>query len=155
MYLPVDKAEEALVIITTPAATPLGLTVLPGRSSGVKTPPLLTCAAEADGEFDPPNSGNGWLTCTLQIRQRGVQNPDGTDPNAAAPEIQAKVIASAIWVVVMVDTLAALMTAAVADFTVFPAGVFFGTPERFQDEEGLWIDELKFRIYCCGKALAP
>jgi hypothetical protein len=115
---------------------------------------VILCFADGDGAFDPPYSGNGWVNFTVQIKQKSVANARGTDTEAEpgpTPEVVSKAFAAAIWNRLLVDDLPELLTAAVADLTVFPTGVLFGTPDRFEDEEGLWVDQVKGRAYCCGR----
>jgi hypothetical protein len=156
MYLPIDRLEDALVVVAGLGVQDAGspATVVPGRNSGTKGLPVVICSADPDGQFDPPRSGNGYVNVTVQCKSKAVTNPRGTETAEEpepTPEEKSKALARAVWNRLLVDELPELLTAAVEDLTVFPNGVLWGMPRRFEDEEGLWVDEVQGRVYCCGR----
>jgi hypothetical protein len=149
----VDRCEEAYAAVLIPVVGALG-TVLTGKSYTDKTLADVICSADGGDEEDPKGTGNFWLHATVSIRTKAFQNETGTNP-ADNPKTTSQALVSAVMSALMVDNLPALLSAAVADFTVFPGGVIFEAPSNGKDETGAWIDELKMRVYCCASTLAP
>ncbi|HEV2350804.1 MAG TPA: hypothetical protein VG028_13265 [Terriglobia bacterium] len=150
-----DKIEEALVAIitqTVPAAALAGVEVLPGKNPGIKSAPCVICFCDGDGEEDPRGSGNFWVDAGVGIKFYAVANPDGSgdepDPKGAN-----QALISAVFGAIWLSNLDALLSAAVADLTVFPTSVIFQAHSSGRDQDGAWIDELRFKCYCCASAL--
>lgn len=160
-FLPADKAEEALaaLVLAIPTLnTVAGTTVqvVTGKNAGDKDQaPLVVCSAEAEDTDDPPFTGNYWINGMIAIKTPAVTNEDGTEPTKTDDDQKAEnqSLLALIWAALQVDDLAAQLTAAVGDFTVFPASVQFGGPKGGRDEHGLWVDTLPVRFLACGRAL--
>jgi hypothetical protein len=149
----IDRCEEACAAVLTAPVGALAA-VATGKSYNDKTLPIVICAADGAGvEEDPKGTGNFWINLSVQIKTLAIQNADGQSP-ADNPKTTSQALVSAVMAALMVDNLPALLSAAVADFTVFPNGVIFESPSSGKDEQGAWIDELKMRVYCCASTLA-
>lgn len=162
LFLLADKSEEALValVLAIPTLNTVAgttLQVLPGKNSEDKLKaPIVVCSAELEEMEDPHFTGNYWVNAMVAIKTEAVTNPDGTDPAAtdADTKEESQSLVELIFTALQVDDLAAQLTAAVDDFTVFPASVQFGAPQGGRDEKGVWIDTMRIRFYACGRSLA-
>lgn len=160
LFLLNDKAEAALAQLVTPAAE--SAQVVTGKSATDKeAPPIVICSATAEDQEDPKGSGNFFVACSVAIKTQAIPNEDGTGaPDADPADLAAAVksdnqeLVAAVFGVVMVADLAAKLSAAVDDFTVFPASIIFGAPESGRDAKGVWIDVVHFRCYACGSKLS-
>src|ERR1051326_1219942 len=155
LFLLNDKCESALAALVMPAAFAVEpeINVYPGKSSAERALPCVICGADGDGLEDPKGTGNFWMDCYVAIEHGAVPNEDGTSPDGPDPKVADQALVSAVFGGLMVEDLAAQLSAAGADFTVFPMGVIFGAPEGGRNEDGVWIDRLPIRLYCCGRAL--
>lgn len=151
------KAEDAFVALLTPVAHGIDPSsiVVEGTASGerIQSVPYVICDADGEGEEEPRFTGNFWLNVSVRILRSAVQNEDGSNPNAPDPDIASEALTSAIFGALQVDNLAALLSAAVPDFTVLPNGVRFDAPTSGQNEQGWWIDEMKLKLYCCASSI--
>jgi hypothetical protein len=149
----IDRCEDAFAAVL---AAPVGslAEVATGKSYTDKTLPVVICAGDGGGvEEDPKGTGNFWLNFTVSIKTLAVADAEGTNP-ADNPKTTGQAIVSAVMAALMVDNLPALLSAAVADFTVFPNGVIFESPSSGKDEQGAWVDQLSMRVYCCASTIA-
>jgi hypothetical protein len=137
--------EAALVGIVGPAVAGLA-SVSAGRSPSTKALPCVICWAEGEElEEDPKGSGNFWVNWGI-----AVKGSAGQQPGAASPTLADIALATAAFNAVHVDNLVDLVNGAGTGITVFPNGFFFSAPKSGRDEEGVWSDELRGRVYCCG-----
>lgn len=145
----IDRCEEAFVAVLTAPVGALATVVTSDEYNG-KSLPVIICACDGSGfEDDPKGSGNFFLNWTITIKTRAVQNFTATAP-ADNPKTTSQTLIELVLEKLMVDDLADQLTAAVADFTAFPAGLFFNAPTSGQDETGaFWIHEISGRVYCC------
>lgn len=147
-YLLTEKLEEAFVSLLTAPAQVVDAACLVVTSGEItdKTLPLVGAMAEDDSaEEDPKGSGNFWVSCTVTVRTRAVKNQTGD----ADPAIASDALVSAVHRTLLVDDLAAQLSAAATSFTVFPASITFHTPTNTQDGDA-WISDLKMRLLCCA-----
>lgn len=147
----ITSLENAFVSLINPVA--LGLAnVYPGHSSATKALPAVIAAADGSSvEEDPPQSGNCWVDFELSVKAAAAAEPGAiTDPNVAD-----LMITRLVFNVVKVSNLAELLNMQGQDLTVFPNGCFFSPPKAGRDAEGVWVDMLPIRIYCCASVLAP
>ena len=153
-----DKVEAALALLVTPVAAGLspGIRVVTGKSETDKVaPPLIVCSAEEDGDEEPKHSGNFFVNCSVAIKCSAVTNEDGNDNPSPNPKSADQSLVAAVFTILRVSNLDALLTAAVPDFTVFPDSVMHQGTERGRDRAGFWWDILHFRCLACGSSLAP
>lgn len=148
-FLPNDKLEAALVaLLAAPvAAVNPACSVVAGGSPGDRALPEVICAVDGDGEEEPKSSGNFWLNAMVTLKTKA------TTDDSATPEADRQALASAIYGVLYVDGLPALLSAAASDFFVFPLGVTFSAPTRGQDGDA-WFDQFPLRVYCCASDLS-
>ena len=151
-FLVSDKVETALAALVADAAD--SIPVYTGKASDEKAAPCVVCSADVAEDEDPQGSGNYYVTATVAVKQSAVTNEDGSDPTADSPKAAAQAVSAAIFGAVLVDDLAAQLTAATDDLTVFAGSVHFGAMESGRDESGLWIDSLQVRVYACGASLS-
>lgn len=158
-----DKVEAALEVIVRQAVT--AVQVVTGKSAAVKmVPPVIICAAEADGQEDPFRSGNFFVNGSVAIKTLAVPDEDGVESSKsnaqssadleAAVKSDSQDLVASVFGAVCVADLAEQLTAAVPDLTVFPGSVQFGAPESGRDAKGIWNDVIHFRCYACGSRLS-
>lgn len=148
-----DKIESALASVVAGVGI-TGLNIYTGKSSEEKALPCAICSAEVNGDEDPIGSGNYFVNWTVAVKQSAVQNEDGSAPDAESPKALTQDNSSSIIAAIVVDDLAATLSSAVEDLTVFPGSIVFGAAESGRDESGHWIDAITGRCYACGSALS-
>lgn len=139
---------EAAFVGLVQAAVPT-VTVVPGRWPLPKVLPLVICAADGEGDEDPPRSGNVWVDVKVVVKGSAAVDVDGGNP---APWSAG--LAGTVFDAVHQDNLDALLNAQGQTMTVFPMGFLFGAPESGRDEAGVWVDILPVRVYCCEGVIA-
>lgn len=156
-----DRLEEALVAVLTAPAQALGnvfdgqpVTLCTGKNSADKLLPCVIAAADGgDNEETPINTGNFWVTFDVTIRHRGDPNPSG-DESGDNPKSSDQLLINMVWSTLHADNIAAQLSAAVADLTVFDGGVIWNSPKSGVDEAGVWVTQFSGRAYCCGSDLS-
>lgn len=155
-----DRCEEAFVAVIEPAVTALGqifdgaaAQVVPGKHSEDKGLPIVICSADGgSAEEDVIGTGNYWLDVEIMVKHRAVINPELDDPSDD-PKDSSQTLIEAVTSVIEDTDLAADLSSAVDDFTVFPAGVFRKSPSSGQDDDGIWINQFNYRVLCCASSL--
>lgn len=147
----VVSLENAFVSLVSSTAVGLGANVFAGHSSATKTLPCVVCSADGSSlEEDPPHSGNFWMDFQVAIKASAATEQGGADPN-----IIDQALTAAVFALVKVNNLDSLLNAQGQNLTVFPTAFFFGAPKSGRDGEGVWVDELPIKIYCCATVIAP
>jgi hypothetical protein len=161
MALLVNELEMAFVGLLNESLAGL-LPGYPGRSPDTKSLPCFICAADGEGEEDPPNSGNFWHVIHVTVKGTAATEPDGADPKPVDVAL-----ATAVFDVILgndqpnagdvnrAELLASRLNAQGRILTVFPNGIFFGSIGETREDPGVWLDELPLRVYCCGSILPP
>lgn len=139
---------EAAIAAMDPQPDPLP-TVYTAKDNSDKTLPAIICEADGSGEEDPPSTGNFWVTAGLSLRHTAVD--DGVDGGEMKANDQA--ILTALSNAIFIDSLAADLSAAVDDFTVFPNSENLEAPHRDQIADGVWEDTIQFKALCCASDL--
>jgi hypothetical protein len=156
----VDRCEEAFAAVIEPAVTALGAVfdgetaqVVTGKNSDDKNLPIVICSADGgSAEEETVGTGNYFLDVEIMVKHRAIENPHGNDPSDD-PKESSQALVDAVASALEDTDLAANLTAAVDDFTVFPAGVFRKSPASGQDDEGFWINQFNYRVLCCASDL--
>lgn len=150
-FLLVDKVEEALATLVLDSG--VSANVYTGKGSLDKEAPCVICSAEPEGEEDPKGTGNFFMQGIVTCKGYGVINEDGAG-NPADPRGDSQTVVATVFAAIQRDDLGAAMNAAVSDLHVFAASPQLQAPESGKDEQGVWIDELRVRLYCCASALS-
>lgn len=148
----VVSLENAFASLVASTAVTMGAAVFPGHSSLTKTLPCVIPAADGTSlEEDPPHSGNFWVDLELSVKASAASDQG----QLADPNVADQALTSAIFNLVKVTNLDQLLNAQGQNLTVFPTAYFFGAPKAGRDAEGVWVDTLPVKIYCCATVLAP
>jgi hypothetical protein len=142
---------DAAVAAMSPQPDPVPA-VVTAKDSGDKTLPLFICEADGQGEEEPEGcqTGNFWITGAVSLRHSAV---DEADQDAGTAKANDQACLTAMANAIQISTLETDLSAAVANFTVFPNSVSFEAPERTQDESGVWEDTIQFKALCCASDL--
>jgi hypothetical protein len=148
----ITSLENAFVSLLAATAASFGANIYPGHSSADKALPAVIPSADGSSlEEDPPMFGNFWVDVELAVKARASTEPGAlSDPNVADLALTA-----AIFNQVKVLNLDALLNAQGQNLTVFPRAYFFGSPKAGRDAQGVWVDILPMKIYCCASIIAP
>lgn len=136
------KVTDALIALLT--AANVGANVVDGKNSAEKTAPYVGCEA-ANAEEDPMGSGNFMVDAMVTVKYIAAVDSDGVDPKPAADTLSANVFA-----VLETDTLAADLSAAIANFTVF--GFMEGKQVSSEEDGDCWVETWRRKIYCAGSS---
>lgn len=121
-----------------------GLRIYPGESNLSKDGQLIVCyIPDSDGEEEPPNSGNRWHECMVELHTP-IKNDDGSQ--FAAHQANATALQAAILSTTLPDQL----SAAIGGFTVF--GINGRTTIKNEEPE-YWKSGWKVRLYSCPSAI--
>jgi hypothetical protein len=151
-----DRAEEAFAALIQSAVTAAGLqNVLVGTAKNYIDINEQECVfAVADSgtvEPDQYGLGNFWLDVAIEIRSNAVQDQSGTGPDAT-PKNTSETLVTTVFNALCTSTITTDLSSAVADFTCM--GALPQAVNTARHDRGAWINELIFRLYCCGSALA-
>jgi hypothetical protein len=135
-----SKVEQAFAAILEAADTGAAA-IYQSKRSGDKSANCIIIKATAPEE-EPPETGNFWVDVEITFKSVASVDTDGTDPVDASNTIWSNALE-----VLEVDTLAADLSA-LDDFHVFGFGEAKSV-DSGQDED-LFTDMWKRRIYCCG-----
>lgn len=150
----IDAAYKALIAANLTAPEfPGAPPVYTGKDSSEKAAPCIVCATDITGDEDPKGSGNFPVSTTISVKQSAVPGEDGSEPNPESPKESASGVSAEAFAILMVDDLAAKLTAAGDGLTIFPGSIQFGAAASGQDESGLWVDTLQITALACGSAL--
>lgn len=145
-----DKAELAFVSTIKPAVLAAGLDpgmVVAGKAYDLKIVPIVICESSGEGEEEPKGSGNFWLDISVQVKTPAFL----TDPASQVdPKTSGELIVKTVFGTLQVDNLPSLLSGAIADFYVFDNAFLVGSPQRSNDDSGIWTDSITVKIYCCG-----
>lgn len=143
--------ENAFASLIAPTAAAHGASVFPGHSSATKTLPCVIPSVDGSAlEEDPPHFGNFWVDVEISVKASAATEQAGADPNVADQALTA-----AVFTLVKVNNLDALLNAQGQNLTVFPTAFFFGAPKAGRDAEGVWVDQMPIKIYCCATIISP
>ena len=142
-----EKAFQSLITEALGNAYP----VYCGRASTDKALPCVICQAQGDGEEEPWHSGNYWITMAIMVKMAA-----GTDVNGQDPEPVNTLLIQLVESAIAITGLDASLNTQGQSLTVFTNGYIFNAHDlTFQREEGVWIDTLPVRVYCCASILQP
>lgn len=145
-----NEVEQALVSLVSPAVGSLA-NVYSGINSADKNLNAVICQADASSEAEEPKgTGNFWIDCAVIVKGSLMVDSDGVDPKPADITL-----ADTAFNAVLQNNLDALLNAQGRTLTVFPNGCLFASPRYGVDQEGVFIAELPFKLYCCASVLPP
>ena len=154
MNILLNAAENAMVALLAPVVAGRGA-VLPGKSPLNKTLPCVICSADGGSvEEDPKNSGDYWINLDVIVQSSAVPNEDGTGMTATDPTPFDEQLVSDVQSALQSTGLAASLSGAASNFTVFPEGVIFESAQSGRDEHGVWNDSQRLRLYCCASTIS-
>lgn len=150
-----EKIEAAMVAYLSAQAFPDTLEnddeekrIFAGESEEVKDGQCILCIMDDMQEEFPERSGNRYSLCRVELRTSVEARPE----NAATTALEDHIAAAEILESALLDNdLAALLTAAIADFTAF--GILDRQPIQEQNEN-YWMNGYTFRLYSCPKAFS-
>jgi len=143
-----DNIELALAALIIPVAGAAQI-VTTKTATDKAPPPVIICTATIDGPEDPMGSGNFHVAVDVAIKTDAA--PD--DDTAVEAKAASQALVEDVFGVIQVSDIAAKITEAGDDVTIFPGSVQFVAAESGRDPSGVWIDGLHFNCYACGKTL--
>lgn len=148
----ITSLENAFVSLILPAAAPYQANVYPGHASSTKALPCVICSADGDStQEDPPHQGNFWVDLEITVKASAATEADAV----ADPNVFDLALTKAVFDAVKVNNLDALINALGYDLTILPNAFFFYPPKAGRDQDGVWVDQLTIKVYCCASIIPP
>jgi hypothetical protein len=146
----IDSVEGALQKLLI-ANLPVNTNVYTGKASSNKKAPCVICACDGEQEEDPPRTGNFWISVEVSVKSIAATEPGATVDPLSSDQAFVK----SVFDIVCVNVIDALLSAQGFDLTILPQGFIFGSFKSGRDEQGVYVDQLPIRLYCCASILAP